>query len=155
MSTKTRATRPHFHLPKSHAGATRTLPSPTVPSGTPPTRRDQRPRLLHLLIPVLVAILGVAVLWIAVGQGTQPEAPPTPGVTQFDSEVPTGIDGSDWHLYLRAQEHAVTLQAQQESAYGSDRRLYNRAAEITAAEQALQESAYGSDRRLYNMAAER
>jgi hypothetical protein len=167
MSTKTRPTRPHFHLPTHHGHVTRTLPSPTVPSGTPPTRRDQQPRLLYLLIPILVAILGVAILWFAVDQGTQTEAPPTPGVSQFDSEVPATIDGSDWHLYLRAQEQAANKAALMEWVYGSDRnlynlastpevvdngsdqRLYNRAAEITAEQQAPEEWIYGSDRYLY------
>lgn len=172
MSTKTRATRPHFHLPTLYRDSS-TRPSTAAPTEAPPIRRVRPPRLLHVLVPILAAVIGVAVLWIAVDQGTQSEAPPTPGVTQFDSAVPAGIDGSDWHLYLRGQERAATLQAQQESAYGSDvhlynmipvpevvthgsdQRLYNRAAEIAAAQQALQESAYGSDVHLYNMAAER
>lgn len=141
----------------------------------PPT--PHRGRLALAITTVVAAAVGVAALWMAIGSGSPSQSPPSPGVAPFVSQVPQGIDGSDWKLYRQGLERSAQAQAQRESAFGSDQRLYNlpgagtpgvqteRQAlnqRLAAIEQgariraeAQQSPTAGSDQRLLNQAAER
>ena len=111
MSTKTSFTA--LTRPQRRAIATPTVAAP---------KRRRRSGIILTVTTAVAATAAVATLWISLGAGAEPQAPATPNVEHFVSQVPSGIDGSDARLYLRGQE----LRAQQESANGSDRHLYLR-----------------------------
>ena len=94
----------------------------TAPTVLPPKEQWHHSRTVLAVTTTLAAVAGVAALWISLAAGSGTQAPATPGVENFVSEVPPGIDGSDAGLYLRAHEQP----AGQVPADGSDRHLYYR-----------------------------
>lgn len=93
-----------------------------IATPTAPHEWRRRSGIILTVAAAVGAAAAVAMLWISLAAGAEPQAPATPGVENFVSEVPPGIDGSDAGLYLRAHEQ----RAQQEPADGSDRHLYLR-----------------------------
>lgn len=94
----------------------------TAPTVSPQKQHRHPSRTVLAVTTSVAAVAGVAALWISLAAGSGTQDPATPGVENFVSEVPPGIDGSDAGLYLRAHEQP----AGQVSADGSDRHLYYR-----------------------------
>jgi hypothetical protein len=93
----------------------------TTPTVAPP-RGQRRSGIILTVATALTATAAVATLWASLASGAEPQAPATPDVANFVSQVPSGIDGSDARLYQRAQEQRT----EQQPGDGSDRHLYLR-----------------------------
>lgn len=118
--------------PAATKRSSRTIPrqrtaGTTAPGRTPapaPTRRSDRRRMVLALSSVVVALAAATSVLVVVLTGGETSAPVSN--EPYVSKLPQGIDGSDAHLYQRANERSNVLP---EGMDGSDAHLYQRARE--------------------------
>lgn len=126
--------------------------TPTPPAATPRKRTHHRRRAAVAIATTAIGA-GMTALVLGVTDGSEIQAPPSPGVAPVVVDAET-MHGLDRRLYNLAEERAAERRALLKLAPGADRRLYN-LAEVRAAERRnLLQLERGADQRLYNLAEE-
>jgi hypothetical protein len=92
------------------------------PGVTTPAGRPFPGRIAMAIVTVAVGT-ALTALVIGVTDGTDTEAPPSPGhAPSVDTDVPRGVDQ---RLYNLAEQHAAELRELGRASKGADTRLYN------------------------------
>jgi len=105
---------------------------PGVTTPTPPATAPRKPTHHRRRAAVAVAATaigaGLTVLVLGVTEGSEIEAPPSPGVAPVVVDADT-MRGLDQRLYNLAEQHAAERRAQLQLERGADQRLYDLADE--------------------------